>query len=197
MSWLEVTVQMRNTALVFMAVVFLCTFTGFSQYEKPGDKNVQKPEEAVQEWFKRINALNGTEESVNRLLEMYQADALQQTGPSEKQLGQVIYQNRRQIQKWIVDFSKTHVAIPDVAFFSIRVQTINEKTAELLSTGQTPWGDSIASAEFTARYMDPESKKGYMLFGAAFFQFRDGKISRLRLYMPREEIMQIEPPFKT
>jgi len=188
---------MRNAALLLLAVLFVCTFTAFSQYEKLAPKNIQKPEEAVQEWFKRINAMDGTEESVNRLLEMYQADALQQTGPSEKQLGQVVYQDRRQIQKWIVDFSKTHVAIPDVAFFSIKVQTINEKTSELLSSGQTPWGDTLASVEFTTRYMDPESKKGYMAFGAAFFQFRDGKISRLRLYMPREEIMQIEPPFKT
>src|SRR5262245_40419388 len=102
---------MRNAALLLLAVLFVCTFTAFSQYEKLAPKNALKPEETVQEWFKRVNALDGTEESVNRLLEIYQADALQQTGPSEKQLGQVVYQDRHQIQKWIVDFSKTHVPI--------------------------------------------------------------------------------------
>jgi hypothetical protein len=134
--------------------------------------------------------VHATEDSINQFLELYQPDALQQVGPTEKQFGPVYYQDRRQIQKWVRDFTATHLPIPETNFFSIRVQTVNEKTAELLYTTETPWGDLGVSVEFTARYMDPARKKAYMITGAAFFQVRDGKISRLRIYMPREEIIR-------
>jgi hypothetical protein len=192
---------MRRGLLTLVAVFCFCGFPIYSQYEKPAEKPAQKPserpDELVQEWFKRLNALNGKDDTVKALIDLYQPDALQQVGPSEEQFGQVFYNNRRQLEKWARDFAQTHVPIPEVNYFSIQVQTNDEKTSEVYYTTQTPWGDNGASVEFTGRYLNPDNKKGYVVFGAAFFQFHNGKISRLRLYMPREEIMEIQPPFKT
>ena len=188
---------MRRGLLTLVAVFCFCGFPIYSQYEKPPEKPSEKAEVLVEEWFKRLNGLNGKDDSIKALIDLYQPDALQQVGPSEKQFGQVFYQNRRQLEKWARDFVASHVPIPEVNYFSIQVQTSNEKTNEIYYTTQTPWGDTGASVEFTGRFMNPENKKGYVVFGAAFFQFHNGKISRLRLYMPREEIMEIQPPFKT
>jgi len=188
---------MKRNLLTLLAVFCFCGFTTYSQYEKQAEKPAEKPDALVHEWFKRLNALNGKDDTINAFMDLYQPNALQQVGPSEKQFGQVFYQNRRQLEKWARDLVQSHAPIPEVNYFSIRVQTVDEKTSEVLYTTQTPWGDSGVSVEFTGRYMNPDNKKGYVLFGAAFFQFRNGKISRLRLYMPREEIMEILPPFKT
>src|ERR1051325_6495143 len=143
---------------LLLIIVCLSAFPMFSQYEKRDENRGQKPEDAVREWFKRLNAVDGSAASIGSFVELYRPDALQQMGPGEKQFGMVVYQDRRQIQKWIEDFSKSHAPIPEVPYFSIRVQPFNEKTAELISTGQTPWGDTTAAVEFTARYLEPASK---------------------------------------
>ena len=192
---------MRRGFLTLLAVLCFCGLPIYSQYEKqpekPAEKSTEKAEALVQEWFKRLNALNGKDDTIKALIDLYEADALQQVGPNEKQFGQVFYQNRRQLETWARDFAHNHVPIPEVNYFSIRVQTVDEKTAEVYYTTQTPWGDNGASVEFTGRYTNPDNKKAYVVSGAAFFQFRKGKISRLRLYMPHEEIMEIQPPYKT
>src|SRR5205823_4468102 len=144
---------MRRAVLTLLAVFCCCGLPIYSQYEKPADKSSEKssdkPDALLQEWFKRVNALNGSDDSIKALVDLYQPDALQQVGPAEKQFGQVFYQNRRQLEKWARDFAQTHLPIPEVNYFSIRVQTVEEKTSEVYYTTQTPWGDSGASVEFT------------------------------------------------
>ena len=48
-----------------------------------------KPEAVVQEWFARWNALDGSDGSVQRLLDLYQANAMHEVGPNTKQIGPV------------------------------------------------------------------------------------------------------------
>ncbi len=187
---------MKKAALGLLIIVTLWNFPVLSQYEKqPG--SVQKSEELVQEWFKRLNELDGSEEALTLFVDLYEPDALQQVGPVGRQFGPVFYQDRRQIQMWGREFARTHKPIPDITYFGVRLQTVNEKTAQLVYTVQAPWDDTGAAVEFTGRYLDPESNKGFMVSGAAFFQFRNGRIWRARLYMPREEIMEITPPLKS
>ncbi len=184
---------------VVLTLLCLCLLAGnhlYAQTDKPKENAKPNAADLVDEWFRRLNALDGTEESVNRFVELYQPDAFQQVGPGEKQFGPVFFQDQRQIRKWAEDFAKGHAPIPEAVYFQVRLQTVNEKTTQLVYSVETPWGDLGASAEFTGRYVDPRNNKGFMVNGAAFFQWREGKIARLRLYMPREEIMEVTPPLR-
>jgi hypothetical protein len=187
---------MNSRSLTLVALILAGSLLGLSQTAPPRTE-AQKPDELVREWFTRLNALDGSEAAYGRFVDLYQPDALQQVGPSANQYGPVFYQDQRQIRKWIQEFFAGHVPIPETTYFAIRVQTVNEKTANVIYITETPWGDSGGSVEFTARYVEPVSGKGFMMVGAAFFQFHEGKIARLRLYMPHEELMEITPPLRT
>lgn len=155
------------------------------------------PDALVRDWFDRLNQLDGRDASFDRFVDLYQPDALQQVGPTMNQYGHVYLQDQRQIRHWIHEFFATHAPIPETTYFALRVQTVSEKTASVVYATGTPWGDSGGAVEFTARYLEPATGRAFMLSGSAFFQFRANKIVRLRLYMPREEIMEITPPFRT
>src|SRR2546421_196454 len=79
---------MRRCLLTFLAVFCFCGFPIYSQYEKqaekPAEKSSDKPDALLQEWFKRLNALNGKDDTIKALVDLYQPDALQQVGPTEK-----------------------------------------------------------------------------------------------------------------
>lgn len=182
-----------SSRVALAAVVVLCaSLPGVSQTPAP-----PAPDALVREWFARLNALDGSEDAFRKFVDLYRPEALQQVGPGETQYGPVYLQDRRQIDWWIRDFFATHTPIPETTYFALRVQTVNEKTANVIHATETPWGHQGGAAEFTARYVDRRSGKGFMLSGAAFFQFHAGQIVRLRLYIPREEIMEMTPPFKT
>jgi hypothetical protein len=82
---------------------------------------VPKPEELADEWFTRLNELDdwyisfdGKEENgpvVDRFVELYSADAYHQVGPSENQIGSVVYRGPAAIRKWADEFSKKYVAV--------------------------------------------------------------------------------------
>ncbi len=162
----------------------------FSQAVKKEDPDAaaKKTQELVEEWFRRWNGLDGTAESVNRFLDLYEPNALHLSGPSEGQIGLVFYQGHKLIQKMAEDFSKTHSDIK----YSIVMQTVKEKTAPLLSISTTPWGDAAAAVEFSGGYT--ENKKRFMVSGAVFFEFDGGKIRRLRLYYGAGEKFEVVGP---
>jgi hypothetical protein len=56
-----------------------------------------------------------------------------------------------------------------------------------------PWGGPSVSIEYVSAYTQKKDKKRYMAPGAAFIQIQNGKIRRVRLYAPREEIAEIYP----
>jgi hypothetical protein len=146
-----------------------------------------KPEEVVRLWFERWNALDGSEQTANRLLDLYLPGAFHQIGPNEKQMGQVWFEGHAANRKAIDDFAKANTEI------SFRIQPVaaNEKGAEIIHLGQGPWGGVSAAVEYAAAYTTRKDKRRWMYPGAAFFQIQDGKIRGLRLYMARDEMMEV------
>ncbi len=161
------------------------------QAMKDAQTKRQQALDTVHEWFRRWNALDGKVDSVNKLLELYRPDAVQEVGPTERQSGGAIqYEGQRLIRRYAENFSKQWSAI----HYLIANRTVKEKTMELIQTGETPWGAMQVAVEFTGGQTNSPTKKRFMLRGAAFFEFRDGKISRVRVYVPREEMMEIAGP---
>jgi hypothetical protein len=190
--------------LFFLALIIALNLPIIAQAVPPqsGTEQTQtrevttKHEELVREWFRRLNALNGSQETIDRFVELYHPEALLESGPSERQMGPVYYEGHELIRKWAADFSRTHVPIPETAFFAIVLRTVDEKTAEVFYVAQTPWAATGVAVEFTGRYIVPQTNQSFMAFGTALFLYRDGKIAKLRLYIPREEIREISPPFR-
>ena len=71
------------------------------------------------------------------------------------------------------------------------VQTAQEKTTSLFHGTQPPWGGDSVAVEFVALYTQRQSRRQFMAPGAAFFQFADGKIRRLRLYISNGETAEV------
>jgi hypothetical protein len=154
----------------------------------------------VDQWFIRLNALDdwyisytGKEETdavVDRFVELYDADAFHQVGPTENQIGPVVFHGRDGIKKWATDFAKKYVQLS----YRVDYITRNEKTTQPFYSVKPPWGGLGAAVELTAVYTNREDRKRIAVPGSAFFLFDDaGKIQRVRLYLLRDEAMEIEP----
>ena len=167
----------RVCASFFLAVV-LCASVGAQERTAP---------QIVEEWFIRWNALDGTQEAVNRLLELYGPDALLMTGPSQRQIGTAVYEGRDAIRKMADDFVKAHSQIA----FHIEYTTANGASKQLFHAADGPWGGIGIAVEYVGAYTVRESSKRYMYPGAAFFQIQNGKIRRLRLYIAAAEMAEV------
>jgi len=146
-----------------------------------------KPEEIVRLWFERWNKLDGSAEATNRFLELYRPDAFHQVGPNEKQLGEVRFEGPDKIRKMADDFAKANKDIS----FRIQAVTANEKAVELIHVAEGPWGGPSVAVQYAAAYTSRKDNRRWMYPGAAFFQIQDGKIRGVRLYMARDEIMEV------
>jgi hypothetical protein len=162
---------------------------------KPAGPN---PDELAREWFIRLNELDdwyisydGKEENeavVNRFLDLYAADAFHQVGPSENQIGPVLFSGKEAIRKWTNDFSKRYVALN----YRIEYKTKKEKPIQPIYTIQYPWGGTGASTQFEAIYTNREDRKTFVVPGAVFFIFDEaGKIQNVRMYLLRDEAAEI------
>jgi hypothetical protein len=124
------------------------------------------------------------------MVDLYAPDVLQFVAPAEDQLGTVTLSGHEGIRKWADDFARKYVQLA----WRLQDQTAAEKTADLIMTTTPPWGGLAASVEFTAFYGERESRKRFFGPGIAVFQFNDsGKIRRLRIYLPKEEIEEVVP----
>jgi mono/diheme cytochrome c family protein/ketosteroid isomerase-like protein len=153
---------------------------------------IDKPLEAqqvVESWFTRWNALDGTPGATEALVQLYEADALHSTGPASHQLGTVTYSGHEGIRKMVAAFTEAHEA----PRFRIEAVTANEQTAHLFNTVAGPWGGPSIAVEYAAAYTAKIDGKRYYYPGAAFFQIRNGKIRRLRVYMASGELAEVEP----
>jgi hypothetical protein len=157
------------------------------------------PDKLVDQWFIRLNALDDwyisydgkeeTEAVVDRFAELYDPDAFHQVGPNENQIGPVVFHGRDGVKKWATDFAKTHVQLN----YRVDYITRNEKTIQPLYSITPPWGGVGVAVEFTAVYTNRQDRKRIAMPGSAFFLFDDaGKIQRVRIYMLRDETMEIE-----
>jgi ketosteroid isomerase-like protein len=173
-------------------IVWLCLLTAcliplllYAQ-QKPA---APTPQTVVEEWFKRWNALDGSDASVQKFLELYAPNAMHQVGPSPKQIGPVFFDAHEGIRKMAEDFGKAN---SDVAY-RFETVTANEKNAQLFYVTEGPWGGPAVSVPFVGAYTVRETKKRYMYPGAAFFHIKDGKIIYARFYSSRDELAEVRP----
>jgi len=160
-----------------------CSMFGQTAAPKPQ----AKPEDVVRLWFERWNALDGSEPATAKLLELYLPNAFHQTGPNEKQMGQVWFEGHAAIRKMAEDFAKVHSEIS----FRIAPVVANETTVEIIHVAKAPWGGISAAVEYVAAYTTRKDNRRWMVPGAAFFQIQDGKIRGVRLYSARDELMEV------
>ena len=154
---------------------------------KAEQERLQKAQQVVQDWFRRWNALDGTEESINRFVELYHPDAMHVVSPREGQSGPVAYEGHEYIRKMAEGLGKTYSRLA----YYIKVRTVDEKTAESIYTAQTPWGATGVVVEFGASYDFRENNKRFMVPGAAFFEVQEGKIRKVRLYDAAGETFEV------
>lgn len=170
----------------FVVIVLLaCTSPMSIGQEKPPASPANK---LVEEFFKRLNELDGTSKTVDAILELYAPDGVHQTGPSARQIGTVNYNGREALAKAFGDMGQTFGSIS----FTLQYFSFNERNVQLVSESAAPWG-TAAAVEFRSSMTDKASKKRYFVPGAAFFQIRDGRIWRSRFYTNREEGGEIFP----
>jgi hypothetical protein len=183
-------------SIVGLPVLVIATFFMTSrpfQESKPADNKapdkaaIEKAEQVVRDWFERWNALDGSDKTIDRVMELYRPDATHQTSPSEKQMGAVVYEGRDQIRKMIQDFSAANTEVA----FHLQAATAQEKSSDLLHFAEGPWGGFSVSFQYIGAFTIKKDKTRWMYPGAAFFQIQDGKIRNVRLYMSREETMRV------
>jgi len=141
------------------------------------------PEEVVREWFRRWNALDGTEASVKRLIDLYTPDGINQVPPSATQIGSVYMVGPDGVRKMADDFLRDFTAPAN------RIDKIasDGKSAELFFKSQGPWGGPAVAVQYTQAATDKVTKKRYSLPAFAVFHIKDGKIRYARFYGSRVE----------
>jgi hypothetical protein len=194
---------MAKRLLAILLLFFSLSLGGHSQAGK-GQPASEKPalnaEQLVREWFRRLNGLddwwisvNGKEEPepvVEKMLELYASDVLQFMDPSPEQLGTVMLSGHDGIRKWADEFARQNVQLA----YRLQNQTLQEKTADVIMSSVPPWGGLAAAVEFTAFYAERQSRRRFSGPGVAIFQFNeDGKIRRLRFFLPKEHLQEIVP----
>ena len=158
-----------------------------AQPAKPQTDPKPKPEDIVRLWFERWNALDGSEQTTGKLLELYRPDAFHQTSPTEKQVGQVRYDGQDSIRKMIENFASSNKEIT----YRIDSATGNEKSVQVIHVAEAPWGGWSAAVQFVGAYTTKKDNRRWMAPGSAFFQIQDGKLRGARFYIPLEETMEV------
>jgi len=196
--------HIRCTAFLLLSIFSIPTSSFSQAAASPKAPAVvdepQKPELLVDQWFIRLNALNNwfismdgqeeTGEVVDRFVELYTPDAYHQVQPSENQIGPLVFHGHDGIRKWATDFAKKYVKLG----YRVDYMTRNEKPAQLFYSIKPAWGGIAASVEFSAVYTNRKDRRRFLVPGAAFFVFdAAGKIQRARLYMLKDETVEIEP----
>ncbi|HYR83224.1 MAG TPA: nuclear transport factor 2 family protein [Terriglobia bacterium] len=162
---------------------------------KAEQERIQKAKDLVREWFKRWNALDESEESINKFAELYRPDALHLTGPQDDLIGTAFYQGQDMIRKLAQHAGKTYCR---QAFYIKTRTSLNQvgedggaKTVDLITAASTSLGMISVVVELGASYDYRETKKRFMAPGAAFFEIQDGKIARLRMYYSKGEHFEV------
>ncbi len=148
-----------------------------------------KPEAIVEEWFKRWNALDGSEKSVQSFLELYQPNAIHEVPPSPKQIGPVFFEAHDGIRKMAEDFGRANTE----SAFRLDTVTANERSTQLFYVTDGPWGGPAVAVQFMGAYTVRDTRKRYMYPGAAFFHIQEGKILYAKFYSSRDELAEVRP----
>lgn len=168
------------------AVVVLVALAAASQTAEPGASG----ERLVEDWFDAVNALDGSPESIERLLAFYHPDAQQIQGPTgDHQRGTVTFDGASALEKMARDLGDRYENIQ----YRIEVVTANEISRRLFHRAEGPWGGESVAVQFWASYTRRSDGRRFAHPGAAFFQLESGKVARLRLYAANGERSEVEP----
>jgi len=173
---------MIRSHLGFLAAALLvCSVDAAAQQAPP-------PEQAVRQWFDRVNAIGTDPKAIDALIEMYTPDALHITGPSPDQRGTATYRGPEGLKVLFTRMATTQ----DRIAYRIESETAREETAQLMHVTTGPWGGPAVAVQIVAVYTDKASGKRYSAPGAAFFQLANGKIRRARVYFADGERAEVE-----
>ncbi len=89
----------------------------------------------IHEWFRKWNALDGTEETTKEFMALFHPDATFEIGPNERQLHRLVDEGEALIRKMVGNFTK-HWS--DIAY-RVTMRTVGETTVELIQTAKMPW----------------------------------------------------------
>jgi len=181
---------MKRSALVFAMLLALTSIAGAQ--DSDGEK-------LFHEWMNRVNALDDwfitmdgkeqPEQVVDRVVDLYAPDAIQFVGPNEKQIGVVTLSGLEAIRQWADNIARTRRQIA----WRLVSRTLDEKTAALLVT-RAPWGGYSVAAEITFAFTDRFTDRRFQIPGMVLLDFgKEGKISRTRLYLLKDEEEEILP----
>ena len=143
-------------------------------------------EEIVREWFRRWNALDGSEASIKRLIDLYVPDSVNQVPPSDQQIGAVYMEGPEGVRKMAEDFLKEWTLPAD----RIDTMTVDGKSTQLFYKSQGPWGGPAIGVQYTQVATDRASKKRFSLPAFAVFHIEGGKIRYARFYASRIDTRQ-------
>lgn len=184
--------------LVLLGAVWLCALATVARAQqkpayptpapKPSAPAVKRvpatsPQEVVREWFRRWNALDGSEPAAKRFIDLYQPTAIHQTEPSEKQIGPVYYEGHAALRKLVEDFTRAATQ----PAFQIDKVAAGSKSVELFFMSEGPWDGPAVGVQYTASYTDRVTKKRHSFPGFAVFHIENGKLRHTRFYTARDE----------
>jgi SnoaL-like domain len=170
------------TKIALAVLVSLCAFTTDAPAQQKRAP-ATAPQELVREWFRRWNALDGTDLTAKRFIDLYEPTAIHQTEPSEKQIGPVYYEGHEALRKLVDDFTKTATQIA----FHIDKVVSGAKSVELFFMSEGPWDGPAVGVQYTGVYIDRNTKKRHSFPGFAVFYVENGKFRHARFYTTREE----------
>lgn len=172
-----------------MSVVVALALVAASQPVQQAPASTQN-QRLVEDWFDAVNALDGSPESIDRLLAFYHPDARQIQGPTgDHQRGTVTFDGKSALETMARGLAERYEHIR----YRIEVVTANEVSRRLFHRADAPWGGESISVQFWAAYTQRSDGRRFAHPGAAFFQLDSGKISRLRLYAADDERSEVEP----
>jgi hypothetical protein len=147
------------------------------------------PAALVRDWIDRLNALSEDPATLDRFVELYDAEALHIAGPTPDQRGTATYRGHRGIRVW----AERLAAREEKRSYRLETETARETTATLIHETTGPWGGPSVAVQIVAAYTDAATQKRYAAPGAVFFQLADGKIRRARVFIGDGERAEVEP----
>lgn len=174
--------------------IFVLLACGAFAQETP--KPPPNAEGLVLNWLKQLNAMadwdgkGDIKPFIDRFMELYDPGILQFTGPNENQIGSVTYTGFEGVRHWAEWFARTH----SKSEYRIQWQTQQMKTTGLVLAAAPPWGGQGLAVEITAFYTIRQGLRKFAAPGAVFFVFTpEGKINRMRLYLLKDEMVEVLP----
>lgn len=171
------------------AAVAIGVFSPTVQQSGPNSPPPSVGVSVVEAWFDAMNALDGSDENIERVLSLYTVDAKHLTGPESHQRGTVTFDGHEALRYMTKELTELYENLN----FRLERVTARETTAVLFHRTPGPWGDESVAVQFWVARTHRENGKRHSFPAAGFFQIVDGKIHVARIYRAAGETAEVEP----